>query len=87
MHGDLSEYNVLVVPARYVQKTPENTENASDTELKVVLIDLAQAVDTRHPSSTTLLNRDIETLLSFFSRQGITVPMLSAVVAYVQTCY
>lgn len=68
VHGDLSEYNILVVPASLVENRAEGTE---DNELQPVLIDFGQAVDIRHPEALGLLERDMERVQSFFSRVGV----------------
>ena len=45
-------------------------------DLQIVLIDFGQAVDTRHPEATLLLERDLDRILTFFTMQGIDVPAL-----------
>jgi len=67
VHGDLSEYNVLAVPAFLVEN-----QMVVDTahEMQAVLIDFGQAVDTRHPDAEELLRRDLDRVQSFFSKQG-----------------
>jgi serine/threonine-protein kinase RIO1 len=67
VHGDLSEYNILVAPAGFVK----NRLVADVQEMQAVLIDFGQAVDVRHPESEALLERDIDRVQSFFRRQGI----------------
>jgi len=58
----------MVVPARFVEN---NATGVDDSELQAVLIDFGQAVDTRHPSALELLERDLDHVSSFFSRQGV----------------
>jgi serine/threonine-protein kinase RIO1 len=70
VHGDLSEFNILIVPRHFVDNQVSEAVCPTD-ELQVVLIDFGQAVDTRHPSATILLERDLERVLSFFLRQGV----------------
>lgn len=70
VHGDLSEFNILVVPRHFVDP-PALSAAGSDEELHVVLIDFGQAVDRNHPSSMFYLERDLERVLSFFVRQGV----------------
>ncbi len=53
VHGDLSEFNVLVV----------------DRGKKVYLIDWPQWVSVIHPSAKYLLRRDVENLAKFFRRK------------------
>jgi serine/threonine-protein kinase RIO1 len=67
VHGDLSEYNILVAPAGFVK----NRLVADEQEIQAVLIDFGQSVDVRHPESESLLERDIDRVHSFFRRQGV----------------
>lgn len=53
VHGDLSEYNILVL-------------DNGDTQHAYV-IDFGQAVDVSHPESMSLLTRDLETILKYFN--------------------
>lgn len=69
VHGDLSEYNILVVPARFVENRASGI--ADSKELQAVLIDFGQAVDTGHPDAVDLLERDLDNVLSFFTRKGV----------------
>jgi serine/threonine-protein kinase RIO1 len=69
VHGDLSEYNILAVPATLV----ENKLVADDNELQAVLIDFGQAVEFRHSDAETLLRRDLDRINTFFVRQGVVV--------------
>lgn len=70
VHGDLSEYNILVAPAFLVENKAESIENEME-EVQAVLIDFGQAVDVRHPESANLLHRDLDRIESFFQRQGV----------------
>lgn len=53
VHGDLSEYNLLV------------------HEGDIVVIDMGQSVDVRHPHSDDLLENDCENVARFFSSLGV----------------
>ncbi|TFH04584.1 MAG: serine protein kinase RIO [Methanosarcina sp.] len=56
VHADLSEYNILIDPA---DTTP-------------VFIDMGQSVTLEHPNAREFLYRDVQNILRFFSRYGIT---------------
>ncbi len=53
VHGDLSEYNILV-----------------NNKGQLTWIDFSQGVHKSHPEATNLLERDIDTISSFFNKQG-----------------
>jgi serine/threonine-protein kinase RIO1 len=75
VHGDLSEYNLLVCPSRLVENRLDNDETA----LQIVLIDFGQAVDVRHPSAKELLQRDLLRVKEFFDKMDIqTMDLKSA---------
>lgn len=85
VHGDLSEYNILVVPCDLVENS-SGVNNSSGEELQAVLIDFGQAVDTQHPESMGFLQRDLDRILSFFSRQGVeTMAPIDAVTFVLDT--
>ena len=68
VHGDLSEYNILAVPAFLVQnQLVVDVKN----EVQAVLIDFGQAVDKRHVDAENLLRRDVDRVQAFFARQGV----------------
>lgn len=71
VHGDLSEYNILVCPARLVENRDEGFGPDDDDELQAVLIDFGQAVDWRHPSAMELLERDLSKTRDFFTKKGV----------------
>jgi RIO kinase 1 len=71
VHGDLSEYNILVAPSFQVEHAVSSAED-SDNDLQAVLIDFGQAVEVRHPEAIDLLRRDLERVRSFFVKQGVT---------------
>lgn len=82
VHGDLSEYNILVVPADSVENKVATSQESN--ELQIVLIDFGQAVDIRHPSSDDLLRRDVVNVLSFFRRQGVATIGVDEALAEIQ---
>lgn len=57
VHGDLSEYNLLL-------HSPSQT---------IYMIDFGQSVDTSHPNHRQFLQRDIHTINTFFQRLGVGV--------------
>ncbi|MEM1628321.1 MAG: serine protein kinase RIO [Desulfurococcaceae archaeon] len=54
VHGDISEYNIVVKPS---------------PEIDIFLIDVGQAIDLSHPSAWELLLRDIRNINRFFSKK------------------
>lgn len=70
VHGDLSEFNILVCPMSQVENAMDKSEDAKDN-LQIVLIDFGQAVERKHPSAVELLKRDLSQINSFFSKQDI----------------
>lgn len=55
VHGDLSEYNILIIP-----ETGET-----------VFIDMGQSVTSEHPRSREFLLRDIENIIRYFKKYNI----------------
>ena len=55
VHGDLSEYNIMIDPH----------------DLSPIIIDVGQAVTLEHPRADYLLRRDIENLIRYFKRYKI----------------
>ena len=72
VHGDLSEYNILAVPAFLVENQMVIDVT---TEIQAVLIDFGQAVDVQHPEAEALLRRDLDRVHAYFTRQGVTTAM------------
>ena len=69
VHGDLSEYNILIAPNVQVDHKSRGIE--SEEDLQTVLIDFGQAVEVRHPKAEELLRRDLERVRQFFVKQGV----------------
>lgn len=55
VHGDLSEYNILIIP-----------ETAEP-----IFIDMGQSVTSEHPRSSEFLLRDIENIIRYFKKYSI----------------
>jgi len=84
VHGDLSEYNILVAP-NFLVDSETNAVDSDREDLQAVLIDFGQAVDTRHPDSRELLLRDVERIRAFFLRQEIeTIPVADAMASILE---
>ena len=83
VHGDLSEYNILVAPSFQVDNLIASTDD-KDHDLQIVLIDFGQAVDIRHPESESLLFRDLDRVRSFFVKQGVTTLALDDALRFVK---
>jgi len=79
VHGDLSEYNILLCPSRAIENSSiwerkeETSEKDEGSELEIVLIDFGQSVERQHPSARELLVRDLSMVRAFFVRQGTHV--------------
>ena len=71
VHGDLSEYNILVCPARLVENRDQGFRPSHGNELQCVLIDFGQAVDWRHPLAMELLDRDLAQVRDFFAKKCV----------------
>jgi serine/threonine-protein kinase RIO1 len=71
VHGDLSEYNILVVPSHFIDLQARSNLDVADEDLHIALIDFGQAVDANHPSAHSLLERDLDRVLTFFGKQGV----------------
>mmetsp|Transcript_25765 Transcript_25765/g.36908 ORF Transcript_25765/g.36908 Transcript_25765/m.36908 type:complete len:422 (+) Transcript_25765:2-1267(+) len=65
VHGDLSEYNLLLCP--------DESQPEEEKELQIILIDFGQAVHLNHPSAGEYLDRDLSRVSSFFAGRGTNV--------------
>jgi RIO kinase 1 len=83
IHGDLSEYNILVCPSHLLQDQMENVQDPD--ALQIALIDFGQAVDSRHSDAEELLRRDLQRVMEFFDKMGISTIALEAAMHYVKT--
>jgi len=83
IHGDLSEYNILVVPVFLVENKASHVENEHE-EVQAVLIDFGQTVDVQHPDAEQLLERDLERVDRFFKRNGVDTLAVSEAMAFVK---
>lgn len=83
VHGDLSEYNILVSPVFQVDNPIISDEDLVSNDLQAVLIDFGQAVDVRHPHSHDLLVRDVTRVHEFFNKQGAKTLSVKEVIAFV----
>jgi serine/threonine-protein kinase RIO1 len=84
IHGDLSEYNILVCPRQLLLNGNEEDPQEKD-ELQIALIDFGQAVDIRHPDADDLLRRDLLRIEEFFEKVGISTIDVEAATYYIQT--
>ena len=73
VHGDLSEYNILIASTLQVDHKSKNI--GSEDDLQTVLIDFGQAVEVRHPKAKELLERDLARIQEFFSKQDVKTTM------------
>ncbi len=83
VHGDLSEYNILVAPMFQVDNVTSPIED-TDNDLQSVLIDFGQAVDVRHPEAMNFLLRDLDRVRTFFMKQGVNALTMEEAVEFVQ---
>eukprot|EP00521_Asterionellopsis_glacialis_P009460 CAMPEP_0195287964 /NCGR_PEP_ID=MMETSP0707-20130614/4810_1 /TAXON_ID=33640 /ORGANISM="Asterionellopsis glacialis, Strain CCMP134" /LENGTH=793 /DNA_ID=CAMNT_0040347771 /DNA_START=98 /DNA_END=2479 /DNA_ORIENTATION=- len=70
VHGDLSEYNLMVCPCHLVENTL-NEDAEDENAVQIVMIDFGQAVDLRHPNALELLRRDLLRVKEFFDKMGV----------------
>ncbi|GMI14215.1 hypothetical protein TrLO_g13062 [Triparma laevis f. longispina] len=77
IHGDLSEYNIMLVPSDQIrlQVSSDSDQDLDDPakrlpvkKNRIVLIDFAQAVQKSHPEGEKLLLRDVNRVNKFFSK-------------------
>lgn len=83
VHGDLSEFHILVCAAHLVDNSI--TSPSEDNAVQAVLIDFGFAVDTRHPSAKDLLKKDITKIRDFFAKQGTKTLGIQMAVEFVMS--
>ncbi|KAF7686569.1 putative serine/threonine-protein kinase RIO1 like protein [Cucumispora dikerogammari] len=66
VHGDLSEYNLLL-------STISSNNNIESYINKIIVIDVSQSISIYHPNSQSLLIKDIKNINTFFSKKGVQV--------------
>ena len=70
VHGDLSEYNILLCSSSNLTKTSsEYITEGGENSLTIALIDFGQAVELKHPESHSLLCRDLHRVKIFFNQR------------------
>eukprot|EP00520_Triparma_pacifica_P001053 CAMPEP_0118652244 /NCGR_PEP_ID=MMETSP0785-20121206/11214_1 /TAXON_ID=91992 /ORGANISM="Bolidomonas pacifica, Strain CCMP 1866" /LENGTH=544 /DNA_ID=CAMNT_0006544747 /DNA_START=65 /DNA_END=1695 /DNA_ORIENTATION=+ len=87
VHGDLSEYNLLLCDSKQVRdqissEVDEDIEGSTSMEIgkrRIVFIDFAQSVQREHPSGRDLLLRDVARVVDFWGR-FIEVPSQSTLI-------
>jgi len=75
VHADLSEYNILVCPCRFIENSILQDDEYDENALQIVLIDFGQAVDIRHLSALDFLRRDLLRIKEFFDKKGVKSTM------------
>jgi RIO kinase 1 len=83
VHGDLSEFNIMIAPASLVENKADGVEGNLD-ELQAVLIDFGQAVDIRHPEASDVLERDVERVQTLFKRVEVEVMDMQECIGFVK---
>lgn len=75
IHGDLNEFNVMLVEDKSYQSDYEKTldfassdqSNSNAKQVKPILIDFPQIISTSHPDAAEYFSRDINCLKRYFS--------------------
>lgn len=85
IHGDLSEYNILICPVSQVDNriASDGESSPKSDDLQIVLIDFGQAVDVRHPQSNDLLLRDATRVREFFHNQETKVLSVDEMLTFI----
>jgi serine/threonine-protein kinase RIO1 len=92
VHGDISEYNLILVESKQVR---EQVASAVDVDYegpdampvgnkRIVLIDFGQAVTVDHPESDFFLSRDVKRANDFFKSVGVSTLEDEEVVDFVK---
>jgi len=82
VHGSLNESNILVVPKHVFDPTLLRSSKEYGMD-QAVLIDFGQTVDSKHPDALDLLRRDLQSIRSFFIKQGIRTPSVDEAMQFV----
>ncbi|MEM4369472.1 MAG: serine protein kinase RIO [Desulfurococcaceae archaeon] len=74
VHGDLSEYNIVV-------------KFLDESNIDIAIIDVSQAVDLNHPNALEFLTRDIRNIVQFFEKEvGISVDKAEELLGRLMLC-
>ncbi|MEM1619067.1 MAG: serine protein kinase RIO [Desulfurococcaceae archaeon] len=74
VHGDLSEYNIVV-------------KFLDESNIDIAIIDVSQAVDLNHPNALEFLTRDIRNIVQFFEKEvGISVDKAEELLGRLRLC-
>lgn len=84
VHGNMNEYNILVVPKYFFGDIPSDISSSKELdEQQIVLVDFSQTVDRRHPDAIDLMRRDLGAIRHFFVKQGVRTPTVEDTLQFI----